>query len=139
MPNLIEWIDSIGASGKRYDFDDPQVAKDFSPFAINKGLSQNMDTVLLANEMNKRPFLGKELQYRFLLGAVTKKKRYGKWAKAEAPANLEDIEAVSMYYSVNKERATEYLTLLSESELDSIKKYMDPGGCDMPKGKKAKQ
>ena len=69
MPTLFEWLDKIN-TGKEVELNPDDPYKDYPQFQILQGLSQNMDTVLLANEMNKRPGLPKMMQYKFLEGAV---------------------------------------------------------------------
>ena len=87
---LMDWLNSIGTSGSNLLVNDEDSIKDYVPFVINKGMSQSIDTVIFANEMNKVPWLDPELQYKFLLNSVSKKKRYTKWTKAEPIANEEE-------------------------------------------------
>lgn len=137
MPTLFEFLDGIN-SGKKLELNEDNPFKDYVPFQINNGLSQYLDTVMLANEMNKRPWIPKEMQFAFLNGAVSKKRRFGKWGKADAVANQDDIDAVSEHYKVNKDKAIEYLKVLGPQELEAIKKRNDKGGCNLP-GKKGKK
>lgn len=135
MPGLFDWLDAIN-SGKELVLPEDDPYQDYVPFQINNGLSQNLDTVLLANEMNKRAWISKEMQYKFLRNSVTKKKRFGKWAKPEPEANKEDIETVSTYYDVNRQRASEYLKLIQPHELEYMRKMNNKGGADLGKGKR---
>lgn len=136
MPTLFEWLDKIN-TGKEVELNPDDPYKDYPQFQILQGLSQNMDTVLLANEMNKRPGLPKMMQYKFLEGAVTKKKRFGKWGKAEEEGNKEDIEAVSEFYQVSHTKAKEYLKLINSDELAYMKKSVSKGGAEIGgKGRK---
>lgn len=130
MPTLFEWLDKIN-TGKGVELNPDDPYKDYPTFQILQGLSQNMDTVLLANEMNKRPELPKEMQYKFLEKSVTKKKRYGKWGKAEEEGNKEDIETVSEFYQVSRPRAKEYLKLINKDELEYMRKANSKGGAEI--------
>lgn len=134
---MFEFLEAIN-SGKEVNLDGDDPFKDYVPFQINNGLSQHLDTVLIANEMNKLSFLPKEMQFKFFLHAVSKKKRYGKWAKVEVVGNPEDVEAVSEYYKINKAKALEYLKILTPDQLQQIKSQNDRGGCTLPKRGKAK-
>lgn len=138
MPTLFEYLDDIN-TGKQVQVDlgaaDPY--KDYSPFAINNGMSQNLDTVLLANEMNKKPWLSKEMQFKFFRHSVSKKKRYGKWIKVETASNKDDIDVVTEYYQVNKARAEEYLKLLTKEHIDQMRTFLNKGGAEIKgRGKK---
>lgn len=138
MTTLFEYLDEIN-TGKPAPIDEsaPDPLKDYAPFQINNGMCQNLDTVLIANEMNKKPWLSKEMQFKFYRAAVAKKKRYGKWAKVEEQANKEDIATVSAYYDVNHARAAEYLQLLKPEHLEHMRKMTSKGGTDYkPRAKK---
>lgn len=134
MPALFDYLKTIN-SNDAIDLDVENPYDGYVPFQINNGLSQHMDTILLANEMNKYPELSKEMQFKFLRHAVTKKKRFGAWAKAEDIDRKDDIAAVSKYYNINMSKAAEYLKLLEDWQLLIIKQRNDPGGCDTPKVK----
>lgn len=102
--------------------------KDYVPFIVNKALSFHYDCVLYANEMNIRPNLDGQLQHDFLLNTVRAYKRpYQKWIKKET---LEDIKAVKEYYKYSDAKAQEALSLLSDDQLDEIKKVLDKGGLN---------
>jgi hypothetical protein len=137
MPSLFDWLDHIN-TGKAIDVGPDETYKEYVPFQINNGMSQYLDTVLLANEMNKRPWLNKEMQLKFYISAVSKKRRYGKWAKAEEPSNKEDITTVAEYYSVNERRAAEYIKLLKPEHIDQMRRFLNKGGAEakMGRGKK---
>lgn len=105
---------------------DNELMKLYNPFLVNRALSMNYDTVLLANEMNQRPNLDLDLQYDFLRLAVTKKKRYSKWVKKEVAT--EDILAVSKYFNYSLSNAEKALELLSEDQLTEIKSKIFIGG-----------
>jgi len=135
MPGLFDWLDSIN-TGKKLELDDANPYKEYVPFQINNGLSQFIDTVLIANEMNKRPWLSKEMQYKFLSNAVTKKKRMCKWAKADAEAHKEDIDTVSEFYDINRIKAAEYLKLIRPDELEYMRRANSKGGTEVKTRKK---
>jgi hypothetical protein len=81
--------------------------------------------VLLANEMNRYHHLDNKLQFDFLINTVRKKKRFSKWLKAD---EAEAIEVVKEYYGYSNEKARQALTLLSEHQLNELKKRTYKGG-----------
>lgn len=99
--------------------------KQYNPFIINKSLSFGADTVIQANEMNSRPHLDKKLQYDFLKGIISAKKRYNKWLKKE---KLEAIDIVKQYYGYNTVKAQEVVSILSQKQIDLIKQKLKKGG-----------
>ena len=102
--------------------------KDYNAYVINKALSFHYDCVLQANEMNRYPNLPVTLQYQYLLNTVRGYKRpYRKWVKRETVDNL---EAVKEYYNYSDEKAREVMVLLSDAQLELIKKKIDKGGTN---------
>ena len=125
MSNPFDYVNQI-LQGKKNLIVDEITEKEYNPFLVNRSLSMNYDTVLLANEMNQRPNLDLDLQYDFLRLAVTKKKRYSKWVKKETAT--EDILAVSKYYNYSLSNAEKALELLTEDQLIEIKAKLFTGG-----------
>ena len=97
----------------------------YNPYISNHCLSNNLDTVLIANEMNIHPNLPPVAQYDFLYGAVRKGKRYGKWFKGEEPPHL---ELVMNHFKINKQKALEALTVLNQKDIKAIIESQDKGG-----------
>jgi hypothetical protein len=101
--------------------------KQYNPFIINKGLSYGHDTVIPANEMNSRPHLEKKLQFSFLINTIRARKRFNKWIK---PEKIEAIEVIKEYYGYSTEKARQVLPLLSQTQLDDLRKRLIKGGRD---------
>lgn len=122
---LFDWLTDLN-SGKQYLFDDNSQT-DFVSFMINRGMSQNVETILIANEMNKHWQCTKEMVHDFYFYILSKKKRYGKWAK-QSSDNKEELELLMKHYAINRKRAIEYLSLLSSEDIENIKKQYEVGG-----------
>lgn len=122
---LFDWLTDLN-SGKQYLFDD-QTQVDFVPFMINRGMSQNVETVMLANELNKHSLCTKEMVHDFYFYILSKKKRFGKWAK-QSTDNKDELELLMTHYSINRKRAMEYLALMSSEDMANIKKQYEVGG-----------
>ena len=99
--------------------------RDYNPFLTNRSLSYHLDTVLLANEMNRYPELPAICQYDFLFHSVRKGKRFSSWYKKEDVPNL---EMVMEYYNYSESKARAALELLTQDQLRQIKQRMDKGG-----------
>lgn len=102
--------------------------KQYVPYIVNKGLSYGSDTVIFANEMNSRPHLDKELQFRFLINSIRPRKRFNKWIKSD---KIEALEMVKTYYGYSTEKARQVLSILSEQQIDTIRKRIDKGGFNV--------
>ena len=97
----------------------------YVPYLANHSLSNHLDTVMLAQEMNCHPNLPPVPQYEFLYGSVRKGKRFGKWHK---PQEQPHLELVMTYFGYSKQKALEALRVLTQSDLKRMMEEMDRGG-----------
>ena len=98
---------------------------EYEPFLVNRALAYYQDCILYANEMNRRFEISARLQYHYLLNTIRKRKRFAKWIK---PTKIDDLIIVMEYYSVSRQKAEEYLNILSEKEIGVLRKKMNKGG-----------
>ncbi len=102
--------------------------RDYVPFITNRALSFHHDCILYANQMNLLPNMDPLLQYHFLINTVRSYKRpFQKWQKR---VDNENLEAIKEYYSFSNEKAKEAITLLTNDQLDEIKKNLNKGGLN---------
>ena len=104
---------------------DDTIEEMYSPFITNRALSQFIDCILLANEMNTRHHVDNKLQYDYLINRIRPRKRFKKWDKKQ---DNEDIQLIKEYYSCNNDKARVALSLLSEQHLNIIRKKLNKGG-----------
>ena len=108
------------------DGDDLTWEKKFPPYIINRCLSQHIDSIMMANEMNQRHNLSKRLQFHFLINSIRKRKRFGgKWTNAY---KSKELEYVKEYYGYSNSKAKEALNILDKKQLNFIKEKLDKGG-----------
>ena len=131
MPKIgpFEYVKSVSET-KEYMLDKDQhdymdIIYAYNPFMVNRSLSNHIDSIMIANEMNCKPHLNNQMQYDFLFHILRKKKRYGKWAK---PPKYDNLELVQKYYKYSKRKALAVLSILSEEDIAIIKSEMDEGG-----------
>ena len=122
--NPFDFLNAINDTKKQLIVDE-LTEKQYNAFMVNRGLSYFHDTVLLANEMNRYHHLDGKLQFDFLINTIRKKKRFSKWLKAD---EADMIEVVKEYYGYSNEKARQALTLLSEQQLNELKKRTYKGG-----------
>ena len=105
---------------------DDLTEKEYNPFLVNRSLSYHRDCIIYANEMNRRHFLDKKLQFDFLINTIRSQKRpFAKWIKSE---KSEDIECIKVYFGLSDSKAKEVLGLLSEEQIQQLKEKTDIGG-----------
>lgn len=122
------YLNSINTTKKNVMRDpeaDPSVTTQYPGFIIKRLLSYHQDCVLIVNELNKMPQLENQMQYEFLLHAITKKKRFSKLHKAVVPENL---ELVKKYYGYSDQKALEVLDLHTDEQLAEMQAALSEGG-----------
>ena len=126
MPDLFkEIIPSILQSGKSVLRDELDY-RDYTPFVVNRALSNHIDCVLYANDLNRWPSLDKDMQYQYLLNSIRPMKRkFVPWNKASKD---KDIECVKTYFGYSNQKATEALRILTDEQIAEIRKITDKGG-----------
>ena len=97
----------------------------YNPFLTNRSLSYFNDTVIHANEMNKNHHIDSRLQNDYFINTIRKRKRFSKWIK---PTELDNLDAVKVYYNYSNEKARQVLTLLSNEQLTELKQRVYKGG-----------
>ncbi len=105
--------------------DDPAWEKNYPSYVINKCMSQHMDTIMIANEMNQYQHLDKKLQYDFFINIVRPRKRFSPWGKKQ---KVDDLELVKQYYGYSNEKAKQALRILTPTQLDVIRTKLNKGG-----------
>ena len=122
---LKDYLNTINQTKQYLMDEDPGWEKNYPPFVINKCMSQHLDTIMFANEMNQYPGLDKKLQYDFFINIVRPRKRFSPWGKKE---KVKDLEYVKQYYGYSTEKALQALRILSPTQLDVIKTKLNKGG-----------
>jgi hypothetical protein len=103
--------------------------RDYVPFVVNRSISFHMDMVMPANQMNLQPSTDGLLQYHYLLNTVRAYKRpFQKWQKRET---VENLDAIKEYYNYSNEKAKEALSILSNAQIEEIKKNLNKGGLNV--------
>ena len=99
---------------------------DYVPYVVNKALSYHVDCVLYANELNLHPDLDKDMQYQYLINTIRPMKRkFAPWQKAQVE---KDIECVKEYFGYSNKKAREAMRILTNEQIDEIKRKTDKGG-----------
>ena len=112
--------------GKQQLIVDDLTEKEYVPFLTNRSLSYHKDCILFANEMNLRHHVDSKMQNDFLLNTVRSRKRpFTKWAKSE---KSEDIECIKILFGYSNSKAREALRLLSDEQIQELKRKTDIGG-----------
>lgn len=103
--------------------------REYVPFVVNRALSFHHDIVMFVNQMNLVPNTDPLLQYHYLLNTVRAYRRpFQKWQKRET---VENLEAVKEYFGYSNEKAKDALSILSDAQIEEIKKNLNKGGLNV--------
>jgi hypothetical protein len=119
-----DFIKSVSNNKKDLLKDNPDNAKEYSAFMVNRGLSFYPDTVLIANEMNLYPDIPAAAQYYYYMGAIRKGNRYSEWHKKKKD---DDLDLIQKVYQVRRDIAKQYAKLLSKDGLSKLRDLTDTG------------
>lgn len=115
--------DYVAAFNEKKDL---EYESDYSAFSVNRVLSMHVQTVYWANEMNRLSILDDDMQFDFYMNGIPKGKRFSEYAKKGE--KVAEVDLIQRYFGINKRRAVEYLTLLTDDQLNIIKtKFMEGG------------
>ncbi len=124
-PNLFGVIDGIITKDVEWS---PEVEKVYSPFIVNRALSQRKDTLFYAEAMNRRRDLSKLDQFTFYRYGMPKlTKKWAQWGKREKASEL--VELVSRVYGMSLKKAAVAVKLLTKSQAEYlVRAYTQHGG-----------
>jgi hypothetical protein len=107
----------------------------YEKWRTNTALANHLDTIIDANQMNLNYHLTDQMHYDYLFYSVRKKKRFGskkserdKQLEREQKEEADKIALVSEYYKYNTVNARAALRVLTDSQLEIIKRKLEKGG-----------
>ena len=124
---IFDYLNDIGYKKENILKDGDEIIEaGYQPYRINKFLSQHIDCLFLANDMNFHNHIDNKLQFDYFINTIRKKFRQSsKWLKAE---QVDEIDLIKEYYNYNNSKAKEVLNLLSEKDNEFIKRKLRKGG-----------
>ena len=122
---LKDWLNSVNYTKENLIVDDRSAISSYPAYIVNRCLSGTIDSILFSNEMNLNAHLDPDMQYSFLLNTLRKRKRFSPWLKKE---QIEDLDLVKKHYGYSNEKAKVALTLLTKSQIESLRHKHDMGG-----------
>ena len=122
---LKDYLNSINFNKNYLMEEDPLWEKNYPEYIVNRCMSQHLDTIMFANEMNVCSHLDKKLQYDFFINTVRPRKRFSPWGKKQ---KVDDLELVKQYYGYSNEKAKQALRILTPTQIDFIRSKLNTGG-----------
>jgi hypothetical protein len=107
----------------------------YDKWRTNSTLTNNIETIMYANEMNLNYDITDKMHYDYLFYSIRKKKRFGikktemdKQIEKELKRESDKIALISEYYKYNKVKSKSALRVLTDSQLKIIKNRLEKGG-----------
>lgn len=99
----------------------------YPAFVINRALSQHIDCLGHAQNMNMRGNLPIRQHYLFLLNTVRKGRRdFIPWAKK--PAKEEAVDIIATYSRISRRKAEHLVDCVTPAQIEKMKQVIDLGG-----------
>lgn len=124
-PTVFDFINDMSFDKTDLIRQDETVSSGYNPYIVNKAFSFLPETVMYANEMNRRSDISKEQQYDYYRYSLSKRKRYITWYKSE---KIDKINIVMEYFGYSHQKAKDALLILSDSDIEDMKEFLDKGG-----------
>jgi len=118
------FMTSVSESKRDLISENPESAKEYNAYMVNRGFSFFPDTVLYANELNMLPAMPKAAQYYYYYGSLRKRKRYSKWHKL---AKDEILDLICVTYNCRVEVAKQYMKILTEDNIQALRDMRNTG------------
>ena len=126
MPNIFDHIKNITTTKGPYLGDEG-----WNNWMINRYLSMDPDYCEVVNIVQKNTWQMKgEYLYNLYKDLIPQQYKFLKYIKASKKSNYEkdDINAVKQYFEISEKQAKEYIDMLPEEELETIKQQIN-GVC----------
>lgn len=121
--NPFDYVNSISYNKKDIMIDEVDEKK-YPGYLVNRAMSYYPDTIFYANEINMRPHMENRFAYDYYLNSIRPRKRFSKWFKKE---DNEDIDVVKEYYQVDYSLAMEYMSILTEHQIEELRRRLYKG------------
>lgn len=132
---VYDWAfeNSVNSGKERLDISKESFKYD--KWRMISSLSNHLETVMYANEMNINYGVSDQMHYDYLFYSIRKKKRFGS-KKTEQDKQLEKLqkeeeEAISLiteYYKYSYAKSKAALRVLTPSQIEEIRKRLNKGG-----------
>lgn len=96
--------------------------KVYNQFLVNRGLSLHIDTIALANEMNKYGCVSNQMHFDFLRNTVNPRKRWAKWPK---PKSHKSASIISQYYGISLRKAYDYIGIIDDKTISDMEEELN--------------
>lgn len=98
----------------------------YNQFIINKALSFNPDCVFFVHQLQMMESIPDRVHFEYLLNTISRRKRYGGWAKKDTlPATVELLKEAFGYSTSDAINAAE---LLSDKQILELQDGLEKGG-----------
>ena len=128
MPQLFDFINSINKKNKLDDL------QGYSQWMVNRFLCSDQQYVPFIAEINSNYNLTDKMHYDFLFHVFPKSNKFFKY-NMKKEAKEKELEYVMKFFNVDVQEAKTYIQLISEVDMEEIRRFYEDRGSKGPKKK----
>lgn len=128
--NLFDWLNQITYTKQPWDKFTEEEKNEFNVYMINRFISMDPNYVDVVNLIQRYPTCSNKMVYKFYCDLLPKKKSFFRYIKSKSKFDNETINKISEYYQCSTREAKEYITILTDEEVENI---LNVGTSSKPK------
>lgn len=128
--NLFDWLNQITYTKQPWETFTEEEKNEFNVYMINRFISMDPNYVDVVNLIQRYPTCSNKMVYKFYCDLLPKKKSFFRYIKAKSKFDTETISKISEYYQCSTREAKEYVTILTDKEVENI---LNVGTSSKPK------
>jgi hypothetical protein len=128
--NVFTILNSLNDKKQNYG-SNIDVMKEYNKWTVNRGMSLFPESILYSNDMNISYELTDKMEYDYYFHSVRQGKRFSKWPKRLTKSD--DFLLVQEIYKYNDKKTEEALKILTNEQLDELRKINEKGGLSHDK------
>ncbi len=118
--NLFDWLNQITYTKQPWDKFTEEEKNEFNVYMINRFISMDPNYVDVVNLIQRYPTCSNKMVYKFYCDLLPKKKSFFRYIKSKSKFDTETINKISEYYQCSTREAKEYVTILTDEEVENI-------------------
>lgn len=126
-PEFGDFLTAINYTKKPLMDENPDCEKAYPAYIIRRLMSYHMDAIIPVSHLNIYHELPNKMQFDYLRLTLGKRRRFSRFAKEEKD-RADKIKLISDHYDLSREKSRELLSILTDEDIEDIKKSHYKGG-----------
>lgn len=118
--NLFDWLNEITFNKRPWDSFTSEDKEAFNVFMIHRFVSMDSNYIDVVNMIQRYPNMSRKQVYNFYCDVLPKKKTFFRYIKSSNKWDKDILEKVANYYKTSTREAKDYITALTNENLNKI-------------------